>query len=395
MRNRHLGMTFAGVFSAGALTMYFADPHRGRRRRTALKDAIVSSGHDLKRFARRFGRDFEHRIEGTVAETRDLFVQERVPDAVLQQRIRTALGRAVSHPGAVEVNCTEGSVFLGGWVLADEVDEVNCAVRSVRGVKELSTFLNTTDHPEHISVLQAGRPRTHLPEFLRENWSPTFRVLAGSAGAGLILYGAIHGQTIGKAAGVSGAILLLRSILNTPFKGMVGADQTLGIHIQKTVSIHASLSELYEFWRNPENYPKVFAHVTRVTREESGLYRWEVPGPAGIPLTWTGRIIRQVPEKIIEWWSTSESTIMNHGIVHLTAEKEDRTRVQIEMSYNPPAGLLGHAAATLLRLDPKHAMDEDFVRLKSLFELGKTRAHGHQVEKSELKSAGAPDEDVA
>src|SRR6516165_3512302 len=156
MRNRHLGMTFAGVFSAGALTMYFADPHRGRRRRTALKDAIVSSGHDLKRFARRFGRDFEHRIEGTVAETRDLFVQERVPDAVLQQRIRTALGRAVSHPGAVEVNCTEGSVFLGGWVLADEVDEVNCAVRSVRGVKELSTFLNTTDHPEHISVLQAG-----------------------------------------------------------------------------------------------------------------------------------------------------------------------------------------------------------------------------------------------
>jgi osmotically-inducible protein OsmY len=87
----------------------------------------------------------------------NIFDQEQVSDVVLEQRIRTALGRAVSHPGAIEVNCTEGSVFLGGWILADEIDELNSVVRSVRGVRELSTFLNTTDHPEHISALQAGR----------------------------------------------------------------------------------------------------------------------------------------------------------------------------------------------------------------------------------------------
>ena len=390
MKSKHLGLTAAGIFGAGVLTMYFADPDRGKRRRAVLKDTMVHSGHDLQRFTRRFRSDCEHRIEGALAETHHVFdqVQEQVSDAVLEQRIRAALGRVVSHSGAIEVNCTEGVVFLGGWVLADEIDDVNSAVRSVRGVKELSTFFNTTDHPEHVSALQGGRRRSHLPAFLLDSWSPTTRVLAGCAGVGLLVYGAIHGKSIGKAAGVNGAILLARSVLNAPLDRIVGADQTVGIHVQKTISINATPSELYDFWKNLENYPKVFSHVNQVTREKEGLFRWQVPGPAGIPLTWTGRITRLVPEKTIEWWSTPESTIENHGIVHLDAEKDGRTRVHIEMSYNPPAGLLGHAVAALLGLDPKNSMDQDFVRLKSLFELGKTRAHGHEVMKTELNTTG-------
>jgi len=60
--------------------------------------------------------------------------------------------------------------------------------------------------------------------------------------------------------------------------------------------------------------------------------------------------------------------------------------VHVEMSYNPPAGLLGHAVAALLGLDPKNAMDQDFIRMKSFFELGKTRTHGHPVAKAEVQA---------
>jgi hypothetical protein len=49
------------------------------------------------------------------------------------------------------------------------------------------------------------------------------------------------------------------------------------------------------------------------------------------------------------------------------------------MSYNPPAGAIGHAIATLFGADPKRAMDEDMLRLKSLLEEGKTRADGEPV----------------
>jgi uncharacterized membrane protein len=390
MKTGRLPWTFAGLFGAGALTMYFADPDRGKRRRAVLRDAFAHSRRDLEKFARRFNRDLEHRIEGAVAETRQLFENDdQASDSVLEQRIRTAVGRAVSHPHAVEVNCTGGSVFLGGWVLADEVAELNGAVMSVRGVRDVSTFLNTTDHPEHISALQGGVRRRHLPAFFRENWSPTGRVLAGCAGTGLVLYGATHRKSIGKAACINGAILLARSILNAPLERIIGADQMAGLRIQKTICVKAAPSDLYEFWSNPENYPKVFAHVNQVKREKDGLFRWQVSGPAGIPLSWTGRITRLVPEKTVEWWSTPGSSIENHGAVHFESKEDGRTRVQIDMTYNPPAGLLGHAVAALLGLDPKSAMDQDFVRLKSLFEQGKSRVHGHEVKRSELKSANA------
>jgi uncharacterized membrane protein len=200
-------------------------------------------------------------------------------------------------------------------------------------------------------------------------------------------YGANHRKLIGKTLAVNGAILLARSVLNTPLKRFIGADETAGLRIQKTAYISASPSDLYEFWRNPENYPKVFAHVNQVTREQDGTFRWQVSGPAGIPLSWTGRITHLVLNKSVEWWSLPESTVENHGVIRLDAEKDGRTRVQIDMSYNPPAGLLGHAVAAVLGFDPKSAMDQDFVRLKSLFEQGKSRAHGHEVVKSELKSA--------
>ena len=81
-----------------------------------------------------------------------------------------------------------------------------------------------------------------------------------------------------------------------------------------------------------------------------------------------------MPDKRIEWWSLPESIIENHGVIHLEAQKDGRTRVQIEMTYNPPAGLLGHAVATLLGLDPKSALDQDMIQLQSLFELGQGKS---------------------
>jgi hypothetical protein len=61
------------------------------------------------------------------------------------------------------------------------------------------------------------------------------------------------------------------------------------------------------------------------------------------------------------------------------------------MSYNPVAGALGHAIATLFRVDPKRTLDEDLVRLKSLLEEGKTRAHHEPVAREEvLESTESP-----
>jgi uncharacterized membrane protein len=41
------------------------------------------------------------------------------------------------------------------------------------------------------------------------------------------------------------------------------------------------------------------------------------------------------------------------------------------MVYNPVGGAVGHAIARLFRADPKHQMDDDLLRMKTLLETGK------------------------
>ena len=390
MKNGRWGAALAGIYGAGALTMYFLDPQRGKRRRAELKDALVHSGHRVQKFADRFGRDFTHRFEGTVAEAKSLFREERVPDEILEQRVRSALGRTVSHPHAIDVKCKDGSVTLSGWILADELQDLEKAVQAVKGTQELATLLHATDHPEHIPELQGGTKRKYVAQLLQESWSPTTRVIGGGAGLGLIAYGLSQRESLGVAVGLGGAGLLLRSITNAPLRRVAGVGRPIALQIQKTMRIAASPSDLYEFWVNPENYPRVFTHVKAVTREGEGTYRWYLLGPAGAPLTWTGTIVRRLPGKTVEWQSLPGSVIENHGIIRLDEEEDGRTRVHIRMSYTPPAGLLGHTFAALLGVDPKSLMDQDFVQLKAVFEQGITRVRGHEVMAPELKAVRPP-----
>ena len=48
--------------------------------------------------------------------------------------------------------------------------------------------------------------------------------------------------------------------------------------------------------------------------------------------------------------------------------------------YLPPAGVLGHAVAQLFGINPRQAMHEDLVQLKSLLEEGETTKEGTTVE---------------
>jgi uncharacterized membrane protein len=49
------------------------------------------------------------------------------------------------------------------------------------------------------------------------------------------------------------------------------------------------------------------------------------------------------------------------------------------MSYVPPVGVVGHAVAQLFGVDPRQAMHEDLIRLKTLLEEGKTTSEGRTI----------------
>src|SRR4051812_46828809 len=86
-----------GGVAMGAGLMYVLDPGRGARRRALLRDrgrrTVRRAGSGIEPTA----RDVRQRVRGVVAGTRRRWRRESVGDEVLEARVRTELGRLVSH----------------------------------------------------------------------------------------------------------------------------------------------------------------------------------------------------------------------------------------------------------------------------------------------------------
>lgn len=144
----------------GATAMYYLDPSRGRHRRALVRNQLVHAGHKAKRGAGVLGRDLHNRVLGTAAEVRSHMHFEQPPDdALLVDRVRACLGRAVSHPSSILVEAKAGAVTLSGPVLAAEVPRLLDCVRAVRGVTALHNRLGRTRGPAGYPAFKAGRRR--------------------------------------------------------------------------------------------------------------------------------------------------------------------------------------------------------------------------------------------
>jgi uncharacterized membrane protein len=99
---------------------------------------------------------------------------------------------------------------------------------------------------------------------------------------------------------------------------------------------------------------------------------------------WDAEITERVPDEVLAWRSVPGAVIANAGIVRFERCPDGSTRLDLRMSYNPPAGAVGHAVASIFGADPKHALDDDMVRFQSLLERGKTTAHGAPVRIEEI-----------
>lgn len=179
--------------------------------------------------------------------------------------------------------------------------------------------------------------------------------------------------------------LLLRAITNMELKRLTGIGAgRRAVTLQKMITVHAPVERVFDFWSRYENFPRFMTHVREVRKTSGDRSHWVVAGPAGLPIEWETEVTAHVPNQVLAWRTVPGSIVDHAGIVRFEKTADGGTRVHIRMSYNPPAGALGHAVAALLGGDPKRAMDEDLVRFKSLIEDGKTTAHGDTVDRREL-----------
>lgn len=195
------------------------------------------------------------------------------------------------------------------------------------------------------------------------------------------------GGALGGVATAFGAALVARAATNLPVKRLVGIGAgRRAIQIQKTIHVAAPVESVWDLWSNFENFPRFMSHLREV-RKTGERSHWTAVGPAGIPVEWDAETTEWEPRQAIGWKSVEGSAIGNAGRVRFRPGPDGTTDIDIRLSYNPPAGAIGHGVATLLGSNPKQALEEDLLRLKSLLEEGKTSAREGQVRLEELPGA--------
>ncbi|HUX67507.1 MAG TPA: SRPBCC family protein [Terriglobales bacterium] len=360
--------TSMALWGAGALAMYFADPRSGKRRRARQRDAAVHALHLWRRGMNKAVRDATQRGQGLEAEfeaglATALHHSPPVADDVLVARVRAALGHVVVHPGAIAVAADHGRITLRGTVARSQEARLLRTVAAVHGVRAVDARLRPA-------------PAEALPPRRRRLPPPAQHLARGAAAAGLVLLAARRPGPPRWFAAAGAAALGLPALTGLPLAELLGRGRPLTL--DKSIWIAAPRETLYRFFADPTQYPAVFSHVHAVERIGSNLYRWSVAGPLGTTVAFDGRLTStQFPDRLA-WRSSPRSAVAHSGSLRLDPEANG-TRVAIRLLYRPWAGRFGYLAGEALGVGPKSALDEDLVRLKTLFEAGKTTAHGHEV----------------
>jgi len=142
-----------------------------------------------------------------------------------------------------------------------------------------------------------------------------------------------------------------------------------GARVEQVVTINRPIEEVYQFWRNFENFPRFMRHLEEVRVLDARRSRWQAKGPAGTSVQWDAEIVQDIDDEWIAWRSLPGADVENHGSVRFRRAPGARgTEVRVQLEYYPPAGALGRGIAWLFGEEPDQQIREDLHRFKQLME---------------------------
>jgi uncharacterized membrane protein len=356
--------------------MYFMDPQHGSRRRAMVRDRANRFVEDIDQSIDNALQDTRNRARGVLSEMTARLSDEQTPDWILEERVRANLGRIGQNTRGISINADEGRIHLTGHVIRGDEEAIVKSAMRTRGVQGVENRLQVVDNPQDIPALQTSRPM----QTNQSNWSPATRLLSSVGGSLLTLYGLTRKGLAKPVLSSAGLVLTARGMTNLDTKSLLGLG--LGenaIRVNKAINIYAPIDEVYQFWHNFENFHLFMNHVKQISTRDA-ISTWTVAGPAGTSVEFQSRVVQDIPNQSIAWETLPDSQVQSAGFVRFDENRDRSTRVTVQMTYVPPAGALGHVVAQLFGVDPRQAMNEDLIRLKSLLEEGRTSSEGKTVE---------------
>jgi uncharacterized membrane protein len=245
---------------------------------------------------------------------------------------------------------------------------------------------------EWIELQQSGEQQPSHDAMLDEpevNIGKGERIASAVAAAALIgagVYLAAIRRPIGSALmGIGGGLLLRRGmtghcnvyealgINRADGDSVRGGDdlRTRAINVEECITIGRSASDLYAFWRDLRNLPRIMRHLERVDVLDDRNSRWVAAGPGGRLFEWEAVITQERPDELIAWKTTGTPDVASRGSVRFRPASGDRgTVVEVILQYRPPGGRIGAGIAKLFGREPAQEIREDLKRFKAEMETG-------------------------
>jgi uncharacterized membrane protein len=228
--------------------------------------------------------------------------------------------------------------------------------------------LSAWDDPDEVNVgpVERGASITlgaALVAFAVAQRRPVAAVLLGSLGAYLGLRGVTGRCALYEAADYS--------TVDPGDDERLAGGPLVDRSVEGAVTIARPPGEVYAFWRDLANLPRVLRHVRRVEPVDDTRWRWFGEGPGGLPLEWDAQVLVDRPGELIAWSSEPGGDVFHVGSARFAPAPGDRgTEVRVEIEFEPPSGAVHGVMARVFGHEPHLELDEDLRRLKQLLEAG-------------------------
>lgn len=154
-------------------------------------------------------------------------------------------------------------------------------------------------------------------------------------------------------------------------QGDGGPEATDATAVSRSITVGRPADELYETWRDPEEFSRIMGHFAEVTSLDGERFQWTVHGPGNRELSWETRLVEEEPGQFLRWETTEDVLMSNEGSVRFRPAPGDRgTEVTLSVEFEPPGGKLGTAVLERLEIAPETLAAVALRRFKGLAETG-------------------------
>jgi uncharacterized membrane protein len=140
------------------------------------------------------------------------------------------------------------------------------------------------------------------------------------------------------------------------------------VAFNSSIEIERPVPEVFAFFKDFENFPRVVGAVRSVVDYQDGRSHWEVYTPSGSILSWDAVVTKYVPNSVIAWESVVRSLVQSAGVARFTPLSPTRTKVDISVKHQPLHTTLKDAVRALLAADPRKTVADNLDHIRFYLE---------------------------